>query len=304
MAPQEFHVRVPATTSNLGPGFDAIGLAVGLANTVEARSSDAHGITIEGEGAESLPRDASNVVVQAFERGCRAVGIAPPVLAMHMRHEIPPARGLGSSAAAVVAGLALADAVSDGALGRERILDLATEIEGHPDNAAPAVFGGLQCAVLQDGRVHRVAVTMPSCPSVALYIPNFEMSTHKARAVLPSAYSRSDAVYNLSRATLLVAALAAGRTDVLGVATDDRWHQPARAQIFPALPSLIEAARNAGAFGAWLSGAGSTVAAFAEASRVGEVAEAMAARARELGVSGRARVTEVDVTGASWTRVK
>jgi homoserine kinase len=230
--------------------------------------------------------------------------LEPPTFALRGTHEIPPARGLGSSASAVVAGLLLADAVSDGALGRERVLALATEIEGHPDNAAPAVYGGLQCAVLDEARVVRVTVPTPAVPDVALFIPNFEMPTHEARAVLPTTYSRADAVFNLSRASLLVAALATGQTDLFDVATRDRLHQPARTRIFPALPSILDAARGAGALGAWLSGAGSTVAAFASATNAHAVADAMAGAGRSLGVTGRAVVTSAGVSGASWTRVK
>lgn len=299
---QRITVRVPATTSNLGPGFDALGLAVQLYNEIEVRPANAFSIEIEGEGAASLPRDASNVMITAFERGCREAGVDAPTLAWRCRHGVPTARGLGSSAAAIVAGFMVADAVSDGALGKERVLALTTAIEGHPDNAAPAVFGGLQSSVLAPSGVLRVTVPAAKLPMLALFIPDFELKTSDARAVLPASYSRADAVYNISRTALLVAALAAGDTRVLDEATRDMLHQPARTQLFPAMPEFFAAARAAGAFGAWLSGAGSTLAAFASDDGAAAVAEAMKRAASERNVSGRAMTCAIDVDGARWER--
>lgn len=292
-------VRVPATTSNLGPGFDALGLALGIHNTVVVETAPALQVEIEGEGASELPRDASNMLVRAIQRACEAAGSPLPPLRLRCTHAIPPARGLGSSAAAVVAGLLIGDAVCGGALGRERVLELATEIEGHPDNAAPAVFGGLQAAVRDErGAVHHVPVPVPAFPRVVLFVPDFPMPTHEARRVLPTTVSRHDAVFNLSRTALLVAALAAGRDELLGVATEDALHQKPREAIFPAMPALFRAAREAGALAAWLSGAGSTVAAFAREERAEAVAAALARAARDAGLTGLARVTTVDTRGA------
>lgn len=297
-----FTVRVPATTSNLGPGFDALGLALQIYNHVEAEPADAFAMDIVGEGNASLPRDEQNVMVQAFVRGCREAGIDAPVMRWQCRHDVPTARGLGSSAAAIVAGLMLADAHSNGALGPDRVLALATEIEGHPDNAAPAVFGGLQSSVLSDAGVRRVTVPTRALPALALFIPNFEMKTSDARAVLPAALTRAEAVFNISRTALLVAALAAGDTSVLDEATRDVLHQPARTKLFPDMPHVFAAARKAGAQGVWLSGAGSALAAFAPKESAQSIADAMASAADERGVAGRAVVTEVDAHGAEWTR--
>ncbi len=295
-------VRVPATTSNLGPGFDALGLALEISNQVKAEPADTLSIEIEGEGADSLPVGEDNVMHQAFVRGCREVGIATPTLRIRCRHAIPTARGLGSSAAAVIAGLMLADAWTNGVMGPARVLALATELEGHPDNAAPGVFGGLQSSVMADGVVHRLTVPVKSMPSIALFIPGFEMKTRDARAVLPDTLSRADAVFNISRTALLVAALASGDTTTLDIATRDVLHQPARTKLFPAMPMLFSAARTAGAYGVWLSGAGSTLAAFASDHLVRSVAEAMASAARAQGITGRAVVTRMARHGALWTR--
>jgi homoserine kinase len=184
------------------------------------------------------------------------------------------------------------------------MLSLATDIEGHPDNAAPALFGGVQCAVVAAGRIHRLTVEAPSLPAVVLFVPSFEMSTREARAVLAPTVSRNDAVFNLSRAALLVGALVSGRFDLLGVATEDRIHQPARSTIFPLLPALLDAARGAGAFGAWLSGAGSTIASFADDAHATAVAAAMEDCARSAGLDGRTLITSVDLAGASFSHVQ
>jgi homoserine kinase len=295
-------VRVPATTSNLGPGFDALGLAVRIHNEVTLEPGEPFALVIEGEGAQSLPRDQTNVMIDAFERGCRAAGIAPPPARWRCRHAIPTARGLGSSAAAIVAGLTAADAVSGGALGRDRVLAMTTEIEGHPDNAAPAVFGGLQSSVLTNGRVSRITVPMSNPPQLALFVPDFELATRDARAVLPDSLTRAEAVHNISRTALLVAALATGDASVLDEATRDVLHQPARTKLFPAMPVIFDAARAAGATGVWLSGAGSTLAAFASEALAARVADEMKRAAASRGVTGRAVVTQVDRDGASWSR--
>ena len=299
MSSTAVRVRVPATTANLGPGFDALGLAVGIYNVVTAEPASILSVRIEGEGETTLPRDEHNVVVRAIARVFQAMGCPAPPLRLHCVHAIPPARGLGSSAAAVVAGLMVGDALSGGALGPNGVLALATEIEGHPDNAAPAVFGGLQSSVLSsEGKVYRATVPSNALPYVALFIPDFPMPTREARAVLPASLSRTDAVFNVSRAALLVAAIASGRDDLLAVATEDALHQRPREAIFPAMPTLIKAARDAGALGAWLSGAGSTVAAFARAEHAASVAESMARKAGELGIAGRALAVPADIHGA------
>jgi homoserine kinase len=299
---QRFTIRVPGTTSNLGPGFDALGLAVRLYNEIVLEPAEQFALAIEGEGASSLPRDRSNVMIAAFEKGCRAIGIEPPTMRWTCKHAIPTARGLGSSASAIVAGFMAADAVGNGALGRDRVLAMTTEIEGHPDNAAPAVFGGLQSSVLANGRVLRITVPTTNLPRMSLFIPDFELATRDARAVLPASLTRGEAVHNISRTALLVAALAAGDTTVLDEATRDVLHQPARTKLFPSMPMIFEAARAAGSTGVWLSGAGSTLAAFASDDRAIAVAEAMKRTAGEHGVSGRALVADVDRDGAVWSR--
>ncbi|TMA16368.1 MAG: homoserine kinase, partial [Deltaproteobacteria bacterium] len=204
-----------------------------------------------------------------------------------------------SSAAAALAGALLADRLLDGAIGEERALGVAVRLEGHPDNVVPSLRGGAQVAVLDaSGRVVSCPVALGAPLRAALFIPDEELATSAARAVLPQTVKLGDAVYNLGRAALLVAALQAGRLDLLGEAMDDRLHQPARAGLLPWLPPLLAAARKGGAFGAALSGAGTTVCALCSASAAREVARAMMDAAASLGVAGRAEVVDVAVPGA------
>ncbi|HEY8477897.1 MAG TPA: homoserine kinase [Chloroflexota bacterium] len=292
-------VRVPATTANLGPGFDALGMALGLYNTVVAEPGDGPEVVVEGEGADRLPRDARNLVYRSAEEAARRIGGTLPPLRLRCANAIPPARGLGSSSAAIVAGLMIGNALLGGPWDPEQVLATAAELEGHPDNVTPAVFGGLQVCVVDRGRVCHVAVPVERRLRVALFIPDVPMATRGARRVVPRRVSLADAVHNLGRTALLVAAMATGRLDVLGVATQDRLHQPPRAALFPALPILLAAAMEHGALGAFLSGAGSTVAALVD-ERGEMVAEAMARTAAREGVTGRARVVEISQEGAHY----
>jgi homoserine kinase len=298
-----FKIRVPASTSNLGPGFDALGLALSLHNELVVERADRLTVEIVGEGSGVFPEDESNLVIVAARRACEEASYSLPPLHVRCDNAIPADRGLGSSSAAIVAGLLLGDHVSGGTLGRDQLLALATELEGHPDNVAPALFGGLQVAVNDGARVHRVEVNVPSMPQVVVFIPPFKMPTREARAVLPPVVSMESAVYNIGRAALLVAALGAGRFEALVEATKDRLHQPPRTQIFAAMPALIEAARDAGALGAWLSGAGSTVAAFARTvEQAHKIAHAFISESERQGVGGVSKILAVDKFGATIER--
>ncbi len=261
-------------------------------------------MAISGEGADELPRDATNTIVRAIALACTEANRQMPALALDCVHDVPTSRGLGSSSTALVAGLLLGDALCDGALGRDRVFALAAREEGHPDNVAPAVYGGMQvCAVNAQGAPVRVALPVREFPLVALFIPDFPMPTKEARAVVPASLSRADAVFTLSRAALVVAALAAGDDSALDEATRDVLHQKPREAIFAAMPALFEAARGAGALAAWLSGAGSTIAAFARGEeRALAVCSAMNQEAAARGITGRTRVARVDLQGATVVR--
>lgn len=299
-----FKIRVPASTSNLGSGFDVLGLALTLHNEVFVEESDALSIEVQGEGKGVFPEDERNLVLSSARRVCELVGYSMPSVRVRCVNAIPADRGLGSSSSAIVAGLLLGDHVSGATLGRDKLLALGAELEGHPDNVAPALFGGLQVAVKEGARVHRVEVNTLSLPQVVVFIPPFKMPTKEARAALPSHVSMADAVFNIGRSSLLVAALGAGRFEAIDAATRDALHQGPRTAIFPAMPALIDAAREAGALGAWLSGAGSTIAAFARSvEQAHKVAHALMAAGEKSGVAGVAKILAVDALGATVERL-
>jgi homoserine kinase len=238
------------------------------------------------------------MVVEAAQLLFAHVGKQPPAgLTAEYLQEIPVARGLGASAVARAAGLLAANALLQEPLEREEILALGAELEGHADNMAPVLFGGLQVAVREDDRVFHAGLAAPEGLKAVLFVPDMEMPTQESRQVLPDFLSREDAVYNIGRASLLVAALASGRLDLLDAATRDRLHQPARAKVFLTMEALFRAARQAGALGVFLSGGGSTVLALAS-ERQEEIAQAMAEAAAGEGTRGHTIVTAPSNAGA------
>ena len=291
-------VRVPATSANLGPGFDVLGLALALHNEIDAKEADGVSVAIEGEGAGRLETGARNVVARAVRMAFEAAGRPFRGVALRCVNRIPPSRGLGSSAAAWMGGLVAGNALAGGALSPDTLLELATRAEGHPDNVAAALLGGLTVSCGTGDRV--VALSLPVPPAIqwVVLIPEIEGSTREARAVLPDSVSRADAVFNLQRVGLLLGALAAGRLDLLPAALDDRLHQPQRWRLFPWLPAAVAAAREAGALGCVLSGAGPSLLA-PVAGPGAAVAAAMEAALRESGTGGRAVTLAVDVRGAT-----
>jgi homoserine kinase len=213
-------------------------------------------------------------------------------------NRVPAARGLGSSAAAWVGGLVAGNALMGEPLPREALLALATRAEGHPDNVAAALLGGLTVSCVRaDGRVTAIALPVPSIVHWVVLVPTVTSATAEARAVLPDAVPRGDAVFNVQRVALLLAALQTERTDVLDAALDDRLHQPYRLRLFPWMPSVVEAARRAGALGCVLSGAGPSLLA-AVRDEAEPVARALEAALRAAGIEGHARAFAVDTEGA------
>ncbi|NYE20896.1 homoserine kinase [Microbacterium immunditiarum] len=254
-------VRVPATSANLGPGFDTLGLALSVYDELVAtRLPEGElEITVSGEGADGVPRDASNLVVRAIAYAYEAVGRRMPGLRLEAKNVIPHGRGMGSSGAAVVSGLLAAKGLLEGdvALGPETLLRLATELEGHPDNVAPALFGGLTIAwVDEDGPQHKKLLVHRGV-SPLVFVPEFTMSTSVARSLQPLHVPREDAVFNVSRSALLIAALTQS-PELLLAATEDKLHQSYRAQAMPETDRLVRALRDAG-FAAVVSGAGPSV---------------------------------------------
>jgi homoserine kinase len=278
-------VRVPATVANLGPGFDILALAVQLQNEVEA-TSDAPGTTAvdPGPGAPAELRDpARNLVCVAFTAACTSAGVASPGVRFRCTSAIPVGRGLGSSAAAALAGVLAANFLAQLGWDEQQVIACAAGVEGHPDNVAAAMLGGLAVCV-REGPVIRLDV--PDTLRAVLFIPAGSMSTANARQVVPASFARDDAVFNAGRCALLVAALLTDRPQLLGEAMRDRWHQPARSALMPHVPVLIEAALAAGAHGACLAGAGPSVLAITGAES-GGVELALREAARGAAVEGR-----------------
>ena len=283
-------VKVPATTANMGPGFDCLGMALDIWNSVRVEFGPA-GMEIEGEGADSLPRDHKNLVFGSFSRVFEEIGSPVPQVNMVCRNDVPLGRGLGSSAAAVVGGLTTANHMCGDALSQEKLLALAVEIEGHPDNVTAAMLGG--CTIVVNGEAGLVTaeVPFPEDISAVLFVPDQPMPTKEARGLLGAEVSREDAVYNIGRTALLVRALSTGDLSQLAIATEDRLHQPARQSIFSPMKNIFRAALSAGALGVFLSGAGSSVLALAR-DREFTIGYEMADAAAKSGVDGVIKVTK------------
>jgi len=223
----------------------------------------------------------------------------PPTVSVNYSVGIPLGRGLGASAVARVGGVLVANEFTGHSLDEQGCLALASEMEGHSDNACPAMFGGVQVSVHSDKGWLHVPCRYPGNLYMALLIPDYSMATKDARRVLPDSYSKEDAVHNSGRLAMFVAALAAGRLDLLDEGTQDRFHQPQRATLFPPMYDLFAAAKGAGAHAVWLSGAGSTIAAICSEGESRVVASAMLERLEGEGLTGRSMVTRISPTGAA-----
>jgi len=289
-------VTVPASTANLGPGFDCLGLALGLHNTVEMQVlPQGLEVDIEGEGEGSLPGDASNLIVKAASKLFEKTGKQPPGMRLHAVNRIPLSSGLGSSAAAVIAGLAAANALVDGGLSREELLRLAYELEGHADNAAAALFGGLNLVSAGADELITRQVPVPDL-KVAIALPDLKLSTPQLREALPEQVPFCDAVFNLGRTALTIEALRTGDHELLGWSMADRLHQPYRKQFIPGFDAAVAAARRAGAAAVALSGSGPALIAFAPSGHE-RIAQAMALAFEEAGLAARAYALPVDQQG-------
>lgn len=285
--PDSVTVRAPATSANLGPGFDSLGLALAVTEDIT--------IAVRHDGAtpSGIPRLALDAARAAYRLAKRPT----PELTISATGDIPIGRGLGASAAARAAGVLGANALMGGPLTDDQMLTLGANLEGHADNMAPALFGGLR-VVVRDGESY-LHVAAPIAPGlkVVLFVPDFDMPTGESRKLLPTSLSRDDAVHNIGRAAMLVAALGRGQWDALELATQDRSHQPARSLLFKAMPDIFAAAKDAGALCAYLSGAGSTIAAFA-IDHEERIARAMMQCGISRGYPGRTMITEPSEVGA------
>ena len=299
-------VEVPASSANLGAGYDCLGVALALTNRVEVEvrgwSRGAIELTVDGEGRNELREDRDNRFVRGLEAALvQGRGRLPEDIGwrISMDNTIPLARGLGSSAAATVAGVVAANALMGGPLTLEDQLRIAAEIEGHPDNAAASLLGGFVVAAAVGGAVEAVRFEAPRDVRAVLFIPELRLSTDAMRKALPKSVPLDDAVANLAAVAIGVAGMAAGRTDLLRRLTVDRLHEPYRAAVYPQLTRLVQAAREAGALGACLSGAGSTILAFADSmADIARIEGALSAVAADTDLPGRMVVVEPRNQGA------
>jgi homoserine kinase len=290
-------VRIPATSANLGPGFDALGLALALYNEVTATEADSVSVSLAGPSG-GLPTGSDNLVVRGVRMAYEAAARPFKGVALACVNRIPTARGLGSSAAAWVGGLVAGNALLGAPLSREALLALATRAEGHPDNVTAALCGGLTVSCVEsDGRVIALSLPVPAALRWVVLVPELTNATAEARSVLPDAVPRADAVFNIQRVALLLAALQGERAPALAAALDDRLHQPYRQRLFPWMPAIVAAARAAGALGCVLSGAGPSLLAVVSGD-ADPVARAMESGLARAGIPGVARAFAVDTEGA------
>ncbi|RZM79781.1 homoserine kinase [Leptolyngbya iicbica] len=303
-----FRVAVPATTANIGPGFDCLGAALTRYNHFTFASlptAETLQITVQGLDSDRVTTDASNLAYVAFQKFFHKIGQPVPALSLEIELDVPLARGMGSSSTAIVGGILGANAMAGEPLDAQALADFATEIEGHPDNVVPALLGGCRLTTVDDAGTATVC-EVPWHPDIIpiLVVPAFEVSTAQARAVLPTAYSRADAVYTMGHLGLLIQALATGNGDWLRTAIGDRIHEPYRKSLIPGYDAVTQAARDAGAYGVTISGAGPTLLALGSADRAAAIAQAMAQAWQQTGIEiVDATPLAIDTTGSTVTAI-
>jgi len=313
-------VRVPATSANMGPGFDCLGCCVDMWSEVTVERSDRFEIVASGDGAEQMPLDDTNYVVVGLKAAFEAANKPIPLLKYTIVSTIPFARGLGSSSAAIVAGIIAGLVLAGHRLpcwGSEALLQIAATIEGHPDNVAPAIYGGIQLGIHNGSRWITERIPTPPGMQLVMFVPDFIGKTSTARAALGPTVTRKEASFNVGRVAYLVNALCQGNLDCLKEGVEDALHQPQRGDaIYPYLYPMITAATAAGANACYLSGAGPTVMALTSGAsgdiftqRVQErndvaVANAMRRAAQEKGIEGKVFVTSIASEGAKVVKVE
>lgn len=290
-------VRVPATSANLGPGYDAVGLALSLSMRISLDRAPQPIVEVYGTGSDLIPHGPEHPAYRAASFVAELAGEYDAHFHLIQENDIPPARGLGGSAAALVGGAVAANDLLGRALAPPDLLNLVCDLDGHPDNAAPALLGGLVIGTLTPEGISAVRLE-PRDLKVVVAVPDFAVSTTAARHALPDSVPHKDASFNVGRAGLLLGALATGEYDLLRVAMQDRLHQPYRSHLIPGLEDVIEAACSSGAYGACLSGSGPTVLAFAPEKHARKIAAAMFTAFKARAVQAKTWTLDVDLTGA------
>ncbi|QHW34187.1 homoserine kinase [Paenibacillus rhizovicinus] len=253
-------VKVPASTANLGPGFDTLGMALSLYAWIQMEAVDGETvIELYGDGLNGIPTNKSNLIYKVAQMVFEEAGVHIPEIRIAMYSDIPLTRGLGSSASAIVGALVAANALAGGPLSEDKLFQMASALEGHPDNVGASLFGGIVVSAWDGIRAEKVRIVPHENLEVLVAIPSFQLSTEKARHALPAKLDMKDAVYNVASSSLLVAAFASGNLELIPFAMRDKLHQPYRAPLVPGMSEILEQATNHGALGVALSGAGPTL---------------------------------------------
>ncbi len=301
----EVAVSIPATSANLGPGFDCLGLALALHNHIRftavspSPATPSLTITVSGVDAHKVATDETNLVYQCANIIFEKVGQRPSALHIHQENAIPVGSGLGSSSTAVLGGMLAANELVGRPFTRAQILYFAAEKEGHPDNVAPAFYGGLVLGVAHENGLHVERFSLPNLKAVVV-LPDFHLLTREARAALPTHVSRHDAIFNAARTPLVIRALQTADYDLLAIAMQDTLHQPYRIPLIPGMAQAFVAAQTAGAKGVALSGAGPSLIAFAPEGHE-RIGEAVTAVFTAVGLSSRTWILDMSSTGSSIT---
>jgi len=295
-------IIVPASTSNLGAGFDTFGLALTLYNTFEIEESDAFEVEVYGEGADKLPSDVNNLFLRTYIRACQELGVEDRPIKVVQKNNIPLGRGLGSSATAIVGGIAAAIGLNKLKLSPEEIVELAMLFESHPDNVVPAVVGGFTVSAVDEKNPRKVyfeKLPFPEELKVLVLIPDYEILTEEARRVLPPMVSLADAVFNVQRAALMVAALVNRDFEKLREAAEDKLHQPYRSALLKGFEAFKEEAYRLGADAVFVSGSGSTIAVFTRRNEE-EIGTFGINLYKKMGIPARFKVLKADAEGVRW----
>lgn len=290
-------VKVPATSANLGPGFDTMGLALNIYNRITVDETEKGLEIINHNSREYIPTNESNLIYKAVTRAFDEVGYSKRGLRITQRSSIPMTRGLGSSSACIVGGLLAGNAISGHGLSYERILELATEMEGHPDNAVPAMYGGFCISMMENRKIYHKSFKLPPRLEYATLIPDFYVQTKKSRGILPESVPLKDAAFNISRASWLTACLVSGKLDNLKIGAEDKIHQPYRKDYVPDMENIIKTAYSFGAKAAFLSGSGPTILALIEGN-MQEFEKNINMFFKENKLNWKCRTAKIDNVGA------
>lgn len=277
-------IQVPATSANLGSGFDSLGIALTMYNQVYMEVCDQIDIT-SSDGVD-VPTDESNLIYWSAKHLYEECGKKLPGLKIIQENNIPMTRGLGSSSACIVAGLLGANRFLGAPLNTQDLINLAAKMEGHPDNTTPALMGGLVTSAMDGGRIYSVSVPVAHNIRFGVFIPPFELKTEVARGVLPAQYSREDAVYNLSRSALMTSSLFSGILQNLRVAVQDKLHQPYRKSFIPGLDAVFRLSYELGSYGTYISGAGPTIISITDVKGIGVFREHALSTLEDKGITG------------------